>query len=113
MLVTIYIFTLFLTRMLAKRKTKFRGKIKWLSLVDIVLVQNTLDPIYITSWVTWCFFWDVYDRKYYGTAGVMTFFVTCLRIVFFFKEMNYVFLACVLSSCFLCYASFYRFLELG
>ena len=113
MLVTIYIFILFLTRMFAKRKTKFSGKIKWLSLIDIILVQNTLDPLYIVSWVAWCFFWDIYDRQYFGTAGVITFIVTCLRIVFFLKEMNYVYLACVLSSCFLCYASFYKFLELG
>ena len=112
MLVTLYIFILFLTRIVAKRKTKFSGKIKWLSLVDIILVQNTLDPIYITQWVVWCLFWDVYDRQYYATAGLMTFFVTCLRIVFVLHHLNYVYLACVFSSCLLCYASFYKFLEL-
>lgn len=112
MLVTIYIFILFLSRLVAKRKTKFSGKIKWLSLVDIILVQNTLNPLYIISWVIWCFFWDVYDRGYYGTAGLMTFVVTCMRIVFVLKELNYVYLVCVLSSGLLCYASFYRFLEL-
>ena len=112
MLVTLYIFILFLTRIAAKRKTKFTGKIKWLSLVDIILVQNTLDPLYITQWIVWCFFWDVYDRQYYATAGFMTFFVTCLRIVFVLHNSNYVYLACVGSSCLLCYASFYKFLEL-
>lgn len=113
MLVTLYIFILFLSRLFAKRKTKFTGIIKWLSLVDIILVQNTLDPLYIVSWVIWCFFWDVYDRKYYATAGFMTFIVTCMRIMFVMKELNYVYLACVLSSSLLCYASFYKFLELG
>jgi hypothetical protein len=99
--------------MLAKRKTKFSGKkIKWLSLVDIILVQNTLDPFYITQWIVWCFFWDVYDRGYYATAGFMTFFVTCLRIVYMLEQMKYVYFACVFSSCVLCYASFYKFLEL-
>lgn len=112
MLVTLYIFILFLTRIVAKRKTKFSGKIKWLSLVDIALVQNTLDPLYITQWIVWCFFWDVYDRQYYATAGFMTFFVTCIRIVFVMHHLNYVYLPCVFSSCLLCYASFYKFLDL-
>jgi len=113
MLVTIYIFLLFLSRLIAKRKTKFRGKkIKWLSLVDILLVQNTINPLYITQWVVWCLFWDVYDRQYYATAGVMTFFVTCLRIVFFMHNLNYVFLLCVCSSTLLSYASFHKFLDL-
>ena len=113
MLVTVYIFTLFLTRLVAKRKTKFSGKIKWLSLVDIILVQNTLDTLYITQWIVWCFFWDVYDRQHYALAGIMTFVVTCLRILFMLQNSNYVYFACVLSSCLLCYASFYKFLELG
>ncbi len=113
MLVTLYIFVLFVTRMLAKRKTQFTGKIKWLSLIDIILVQNTLDPLYITSWIMWCFFWDVYDRQYYATAGVITFITTCLRIVYVLHHSNYVYLACVCSSVLLCYASFYKFLELG
>lgn len=113
MLVTIYIFILFLSRLVAKRKTKFSGKIKWLSLIDIILVQNTLDPLYVVSWIIWCFFWDVYDRGYYATAGLMAFLTTCMRIVFVLKEMNYVFFACVCSSCLLSYVSFYKFLELG
>lgn len=111
-MITLHIFILFVTRLLAKRKTQFSGKIKWLSLVDIVLVQNTLDPLYIVQWVIWCFFWDVYDRGYHATAGFMTFLVTCLRIVYLIEQQYYAYLACVCSSCLLSYASFHRFLKL-
>ena len=111
-MITLHIFILFVTRFFARRKTQFSGKIKWLSIVDIVLVQNTLDPLYMTQWVIWCFFWDVYDRGYHATAGLMTFFVTCLRIVFVMQQHNYLYLACVGSSCLLSYASFHKFLKL-
>jgi len=112
-MITVHIFILFLSRILAKRKTKFKGHIKWLSLVDIVLVQNTLDTLYMTSWVIWCFFWDVYDRQYYASAGIMSFVVTCLRQLWTLNELKYVYLLCVFSSGCLTYASFYKYFELG
>ena len=69
-------------RVCAKRKLKVRGKVKWFSLVDILLVQNTYDPIYWAAWILWCFWWDIFDRKWYKTAAGMGWTIAALRTVF-------------------------------
>ena len=44
---------LLLSRICAKRKFKIRGRVKWLSLIDILFAQNVYDPIYWAAWVLW------------------------------------------------------------
>ena len=112
-MITVQVFILFVTRLLAKRKVKFSSRIKWLSIFDLVLMQNTLDPLYLAAWVVWCFFWDVFDRKYFATAGFMAFAVTCMRVLWALNELQYIYFVCAFTSCCLSYASFYNFFELG
>ena len=111
-MLVLQILALFLSRLFAKRKLKMKGKIKWLSLVDIIFVQETLDPIYWAAWIVWCFYWDVYDREYYGWAGLMGMVITCIRSYWCLKEHLYVYIPCIVSSGVLTYAGFYNYLEL-
>lgn len=111
-MIALQILVLFLTRLCAKRKLKIRGRVKWLSLIDIASVQNTKDPIYWIGWVLWCFYWDIYDRKYYGWSGLIGTIFTCIRSYWMLTHMVYFYIPCVLTSCVLTYASFYNYLEL-
>ncbi len=109
-MIPIQFVVLVISRALAKRKVKFKGHLKWFSLVDIVLVQNTLHPLYWAAWILWCFFWDVYDRQRYGMAGSMAWVICCLRLLWVMTEKQYIYLVCVGSSMILCYSSFYQLL---
>lgn len=106
----VQILVLIISRALAKRKVKFRGNLKWLSVVDILMIQNTLNPLYWAAWILWCFFWDVYDRQKYFMAGFMAWTCCCLRVLWVMSEKQYIYLVCVGSSIILCYSSFYQLL---
>ena len=111
-MLALQVLALFLSRLCAKRKMRIRGRIKWLSLIDIACMQNTLDPIYWVGWIVWCFYWDIYDRKCYGWSGLMGVVVTCIRSYWMLNHMVYLYIPCVITSCVLTYASFYHYLEL-
>ena len=109
-MIPIQFIVLIISRALAKRKVKFKGYLKWLSLIDIIFVQNTLHPLYWIAWILWCFFWDVYDRELYGMAGGMAWITCCLRTLWVMTEKQYIYLVCVGSSIILCYSSFHQLL---
>ena len=109
-MIPLQIVILIISRLCAKRKVRFKGRLKWLSIIDIVLMQETLHPLYLIAWILWCFFWDVYDREKYGLAGAMAWFVCCLRTLWVMTEKRYIYFVCVDSSIILCYASFYNLL---
>jgi len=104
----VQLLVLLLARACAKRKTKMRGRVKWISIVDILFIQNTYDPIYWAAWVTWCFWWDVYDRKYYKTAGGIGCIIVALRTVWVMKSNVFVYIPAILSSMVITYAAFHR-----
>ena len=112
-MITLQICILLFSRIFAKRKLRFKSKIKWLSVVDLILIQNTLDPLYLFSWILWCFFWDTYDRNCFGFSALIASTVTCARIVWALNEMKYVYFGCVFTSSCLIYASLYNFFNLG
>lgn len=111
-MIPLQITILFLSRLCAKRKLYFKGYLKWISIVDIACMQNTIHPLYWVAWILWCFFWDIYDREKYALAGVVAWIVCCTRTLWVIAEKNYIYLACVVSSMTLCYASFYKLLKL-
>ena len=111
-MLALQVLALFLSRLCAKRKMKMRGSIKWLSLIDIACMQNTQDPVYWSGWLVWCFYWDIYDRKYYGAAGLMGVVVTCIRSYWILNHAVLLYIPCVMTSCVLTYSALYNYLEL-
>lgn len=103
----VQLLVLLLARVCAKRKTKMRGRVKWTSIVDILFIQNTYDPIYWAAWVLWCFWWDVYDRGYYKTAGGMGCVIVALRTLWVMKSNVLIYIPAVLSSMGITYAAFH------
>lgn len=111
-MLALQVFALFLSRLCAKRKLRIRGRVKWLSLVDIACMQETLDPIYWVGWMAWCFYWDIYDREFYGWSGLLGVVVTCVRSYWVLNQKVFFYIPSVITSCMLTYASFYNYLEL-
>ena len=103
----VQLLVLLLTRICAKRKTRINGKVKWFSIVDILFIQNTYDPAYWAAWVIWCFWWDIYDRKYYKVAGGMGCAIVGLRTLWVMQTKTLIYIPAVLSSMGMTYASFY------
>lgn len=99
---------LLLSRICAKRKFKIRGRVKWLSLIDILFAQNVYDPIYWAAWVLWCFWWDVYDRKWCATAGGMGGIIVALRSLWVIQTNTFMYIPAVLSSMVMTYCGFYE-----
>lgn len=97
-------------RILAKRKCRVRGKVKWISLVDIILMQKTDNPIYWTAWVLWCLWWDIYDREYYKVAGLLGYIITCLRILWLLTSKQLIYVPCVCTSIIMTYNALYIYL---
>lgn len=102
------VLTLLACRIVAKRKFRIRGRIKWLSLVDILLIQETNDPVYWAAWIAWCLWWDIYDREWYRTAGGVAYAITCLRIMWVLKTNTYIYATCIVTSAAMAYNALYR-----
>lgn len=111
-MLALQIAVLFISRICAKRKLRIRGRVKWFSLLDIASMQDTMDPVYWVGWVIWCFYWDIYDREYYGYAGLMGVIISCIRSYWVLQNMMFWYIPSVISSCILTYAAFYNYLEL-
>lgn len=101
------ILILFLFRLIAKRKFRVRGHIKWISLIDIVFIQDTNNIIYWIAWVLWCMWWDIYDREYYKVAGGVGYVITCLRILWILKTNTFLYIPCAVTSAAITYNAFY------
>lgn len=99
---------LFLCRLVAKRKFRVRGHIKWISLVDIILIQDTNDVTYWVAWVLWCVWWDIYDRERYKMAGGLGYVITCLRIMWILKSSTFIYIPCAVTSAAITYNALYR-----
>ena len=103
----VQLLVLLLARIFAKRKTRIRGNVKWFSIVDILFIQNTYDIVYWAAWVLWCFWWDIYDRGYYKSAGGMGCIIVGLRTLWIMQSSVYIYIPAVLSSMGMTYTAFY------
>jgi hypothetical protein len=106
-LLILQILVLVACRVVAKRKFRVRGNIKWISLVDILLIQETDNPIYWVSWVLWCFWWDIYDREYYKVAGLIGYIITCLRILWLLTSKQLIYVPSICTSIIMTYNALY------
>ena len=102
------VLVLFIFRIIAKRKFRIRGHIKWVSLVDIILIQESKDPIYWCAWVLWCMWWDIFDREHYKMAGFLGYTITCLRILWVLKTNTFIYIPCAVTSAAMTYNALYR-----
>ena len=96
------------TRLIAKRKCRVRGLVKWLSIVDLLLMQTTIDVAYWIAWGVWCLWWDVYDREFYKTATGMGFVIMCARSLWVMQTNTFYYIPSVVTSILLTYASMFR-----
>lgn len=106
-----HVVVLILARSISKRKTRVKGRVKWTSFVDLAHVQNTYDISYWIGFVGWCVWWDIYDRGYNVTAGLLGILIMFARTFWIIHTHTYFFIPAVITSLSMAYAAFSNFLK--
>ncbi len=104
---------LIIRRIQTSSPLRMKHKIKWFSILDIMLLailEPTASILYWLGWCLWCSWWYFFDMKMYIPASVVGFVEVCIKTLWLYKTNVWVYSPSVLFALGYTYISLYRLL---
>lgn len=101
----LHLVILLLSRLIAKRPFRVRGKIKWLCIIDLALLQHTHNISYWVGWTSWCIWWDLYDRDMTYMASLAGIIIMCARAQWVIETNIFIYIPAVITGMCMAYVA--------